>query len=1003
MPLTPEEALELSELEQELGPEGPETPQNAPEPSGNLAEVTGNPAQVTPPPSNLTLAEELELEDLERDEKESAVEAVKQAGLSAIAPVTTPIQRTAEEATQGFEKLLRGLSGDETTSLGIESIVEALPKGATPGDFIAELGRRTADRGGDILFGFLQNAFAPITGPSKAIGEGAQKVGEAFSRDIGQRLPVEIQAGINALFGDPETFGTAAELTSTFILPTKTATSVGRKVLGIEKPSFADPTAFKTPAQQQVTKTLDDLKKQPEVPPKLEQVKALADDLPKELKRDLKKIEPGFEQVVSTKMVDEITEGATQALRGNLDDSKRLFKNVSDALRSGELAVDDVPVILEKFKLTPAQFAAEFSASISKGARDLQKLSALRQKLGGLFEGDAGVAQIINTLDDLARQQPVSPLYSMVQRAENFRRAALVSQPMTAVRNAVSQTGRMSIAQIDEALQASIRKAVVPPGSEYENVRQGINMFSALMNRFSGAKRARFLELLESDSAALARARLMSQPVQEITLGSKISNGMNVFNRAQEFFFRRAGMEAKLRQLVARAGKEFDTIHPEAIPSSFYEEASRYGLEMAFASSPKSVLGREMIRTLSKFPFTVLMPFPRFVFGNAVPFVMEHSPLGFYHALKPSTLRLLASGKPDVFAKAASRATMGTIMWDAGMRMRQSHLAGEKWFEVKIEDEAGGGSKVADMRSFAPLTVPLFVGELINNPSNIKPKDVSEVTIGLNRIQGTGLELVDIIRQDKLDDVGEFAEKFLGAYLSSFATPLRSAKDLASLADPDEGLKRATREDPLADPFLNAIPGFAKKLPELKNPTTTEKQRTIGLGNVPPGITRQLLGLNVARKSRVQRELDRVQFEPRRMFPKTGIPEADNTMAGIMAHIVEADNLMSKPEYNLFNGRPGESGWKRAKWALQFERARSQALRIIGIQNPSLFLRVKARKLDKDLVGLIEKETGLDLRAPDVVQQLQGFVSSQAQQPPPQSAPQSPAQAPRPLPSPAPR
>lgn len=981
MALTPEESTELTALEND--------------PTLNLQ----TPADVLPTPEEsiggLSFVEQIELESLERKEKRGAIEIGKKILGDAVAPITTPIVNTFQQAQQGAQQFQRGLFGTEETDLGIQNIIEAFPESATPADFFKELARRTASRGGDILFGALGNIFSPITGPSQAIGEGAKKLGEAFSEDIGQKLPIEAQAAINALFGDPETFGTAAELTSNFLLPTKAVTGITRRALGFGKPRFADPAAFEGPAVQRLTKTLDDLKKNPEVPPTAKDIKNLADDIPPELTKELPKIEPGFQRVVSTEVVDQITEGATQALRGNLDESQRLFKNVAAALKAGELQVDDLPRIMEKFNLTPAEFAAEFSASISKGARDLQKLSALRKELNFIFKGDKQVEEILNVLDDIAGQMPVNPLLSMVQRAENFRRAALVSQPMTAVRNAVSQTGRMAIGAMDEALQATIRGATVPPGSEYENIRQGINMFGALLNRLKPAKRTRFLELLESNNAALARARLMSQPVQEITLGSRISNTLNVFNRAQEFFFRRAGMEAKLRQLTARAGQNFDTIHPEAIPKEFYDEAARYGLEMAFASSPKSTLGKEMIRTLSKFPFTVMMPFPRFVFGNAIPFVMEHSPLGFLYAMSPRTLKLLASGKPDVFAKQASRAIMGTIMWDIGMRVRQSNIAGEKWFEFIEQELEGGGSKNLDMRAFAPLSFPMFIGELITNPENIGPGAISEVTIGLNRIQGTGMELVDIIRQEKLEDAGAFIEKFAGAYFSSFATPLRTAKDIASLADPEEGVKRATREDPLVDPFLNAIPGLAKKLPELRSPTTTKRQRTQGLGPVPPGLTRQLLGLNVIRKSRVQRELDRIQFSPRRMFPKTGIPEADNIIAGVMALAIEKEDLMSTQLYQLVSGSglASKKEFQRALFAHSFERARSLGRRFIAINDPALFLRVKAKGFNKDMRSAIEKETGLDLTAPDAVQQLQNFVNQQANptaQPPTSSPEQAP-------------
>ena len=137
----------------------------------------------------------------------------------------------------------------------------------------------------------------------------------------------------------------------------------------------------------------------------------------------------------------------------------------------------------------------------------------------------------------------------------------------------------------------------------------------------------------------------MSQPVHEV-VGGRTVQMLNTLNRAQEHFFRKLAFEAKLRQLLTRRGKNFETVDPKKISIDELEESVDYALEMTFAASPKTNTGRRFLSGWNSVGLTLVNPFPRFNFFNAVPFILDHSPLGYLKAMSPKTLRALANGDP---------------------------------------------------------------------------------------------------------------------------------------------------------------------------------------------------------------------------------------------------------------------------------------------------------------------------------------------------------------------
>ena len=669
------------------------------------------------------------------------------------------------------------------------------------------------------------------------------------------------------------------------------------------------------------------------------------------------------EPQVKQTIINDITKAATGALEGRLDESRRIFSQIADALYIGEINPNGILEVLPKFNLSPEQFAKMYMETVSQGGRILGYHGRAAKELQFAFRKHPEATAILDMALKKEIKEPyaIDKVMEMYSRVENFRRAMLVGQVATAVRNAWSQTGRIALGAFDDALQGAVRGSVGGQGKTFEQMMEGLNTAVAVSNRFSKKGREKLLNVLESQQASIQKLRLFSQPVHEVQMGGKIAHFTNTLNRGQEFFFRRIGFEAKLRSLLDRKGLDFNTINPKNISEKDIAEAANYALEMTFASSPKSPAGVEFLKAWNKIPFmTLINPFPRFNFFNAIPFVFEHSPLGYLNALKPSTLKELASGNPEVFAKAASRATLGSMGLSSAMSLRQSKYAGEKWYQIKTgTDPNTGKSKYIDTRAFAPFSTYLFLAEAIANPKNITPADWAQAVVGLNRIAGTGLVVMDWIRAQSGESLEKQMKNFVGQYAASFFTPARSLSDFYQTVNKEEGISRDTKQSPFIAPLLANLPHYSQMLPERPSLFTTERSyrgdpiKIFGK-EMPAGVFRQMTGLSQRTKTVVQKEVDSLNVKYSSLYPTTGNPRANRLMVKYMAPLIEkAGPRLIK---NYMYKRLSNEGKKIALSQL-FSEAKEEASKQLARSHPSISLDLSIKRLGGDVRKLfINKE-----------------------------------------------
>lgn len=867
-------------------------------------------------------------------------------GSAALDPLEQTGINILQDAKEGFDTMIEAITQpseqlqQEAQAAGVD--ITSLDPLTTAADKFRNIPK--------FLGGLLQNAISPFTGPGTFVGDKAEEFGELFSREIGQKLPLDVQAAIYSIFGDPQTFGQQAKFTTELLIPTQGVRTIGKKVLGLEVAPIADILTTSRKVRQIAEETQD--------------VKVLEDQVADATGKapGLQAIKPGFVRVVDTPTIDDITVAAKTYLEGNTDEGKRLFENITDGLRMEQIDIEALPRILKRHNLSPVEFAAEFKGAISKGARDLNKLSQLKKQMKKVFGDDPKIAAAFDEIIKNAAQDTDGPFRRFFLGLENKRRALLVSQLATAMRNLHSQAGRISLSQLDETLQTFIKRKFVGEGEQLNQVHNNINVLTTLLKRMNPRQRIQLERILNSEEATVFKTRLFSQPVHEVTIGDKFASFVNTINRTQEFFFRKLAFEAKMRQKLSEIGLNFETVTPKQVPIRIYEESLGYALEMTFAASPKGKANAEFIRVLSQPPFTLINPFPRFQFGNMLPFLIEHSPLGYGKMLGKESMKALASGDPSKFAKAASRATIGTIMMDLAIRFRgDPDVAGDEWYQIKAGTTEDGSDKIVDIRPFAPFSTYMLFAEHFSGKSKLTAADYTEVLIGLNRVSGSGLMLTDVIRGKKLEDGVETLQLFAAQYLASFATPFRTLKDLSTAVDPEADIRRDMRQNKFFAPLLNSLPGASKLLPQFKSPFDTAVQRTEPLGTLPGPFARQFLGLSTRRVPPVLKELNFIDFDIAKAFPRTGVPAADNKIAGFMAPITE--RVLKATKNNQQYGALSNVG-KRLFWELAFGEIKAEAGKQLALDDPGLAIRVALEGATGETVKeFIKEETGLDIEA----------------------------------------
>jgi hypothetical protein len=669
------------------------------------------------------------------------------------------------------------------------------------------------------------------------------------------------------------------------------------------------------------------------------------------------------------------------------DDKQRLFRKVGDALRvdvlNGDLPVESLPRIMKDLGFeNPNDVAKIFEVSASEAGKTLGQLSMLQRKLAqGKHVPKELKQKLLTNADELAKGNPgsISKALEYWRKIENFRRATLVSQLGTAVRNSISSVGRLGLSTIDDMVQAGLGgRGTGTLKDVWDSLSADFNALPVV--RGATGYKSLVNEVLEGNP--VAKEKLYGRTIQEVDSIGKVAKTLNTFNILQEKFFRNMAFQARLEKDLKSYGVSMkDIVNGKIrtkdgnlidIPGKILDDAISHSLDMTFASNG-GPLAKTLVQGFEKIPFLyTINPFPRFTFANVLPFLRDHSPYGFAKAFSPKTLAKLAKGDSKDFAESMSRAMLGTAMFGTAMEIRNSDMAGEKWYEVVVD------GKTYDARPFAPFSFYLLAAEYMNPNNNLRSIDFADVAAGINRISGTGLVLVDLLRS-KGEVSGEKIAEYFGNYLSGLTVPIKQVKDLFAMDETIRDSKADTWAGKLVAPTYRNLPFASEELAPARSPLREEAlKREPGFFGLSGGQSSQIFGLTGKTKNLLEKEVDKLGLDYSAYTPRTGVAEANNYLSAIIGRkanayipaMIERDIpiLSLFPKFQKLEGlgfdvnkpysKLSKAGKKLALKEI-FKLIKKEARDQLKIRNPSLQQKVDIEGLSADEEEYYSEELGL--------------------------------------------
>jgi len=634
----------------------------------------------------------------------------------------------------------------------------------------------------------------------------------------------------------------------------------------------------------------------------------------------------------------------------NVKPGTREFQWVSEAIQKGalpedtarrlagvaathELPIEQINARAAKIFADSASFAGtELSVLADNATISLGKLAMDAQA------GDVNALQTLKLLTaakEKANGNAPTTYWSKFvnfanNKVERTRRSLMVGQLATATRNAISQGATDMVGAFEAGISGTVEALVGKTmgdgrtmGDYYGDL---IGHYHGIVSRLTPEGRSGLEEVL--NATPLVKRKLESGSTFDTgatVLGDALKGALpegagqwtqlvgdvlNLPNRLQEMEFRRIAYRARLEGNARALGyedlngvmealrkPEFDPKLKEAVA-----EAEDYALKQTYAYTPEAGLPKAILNFYKAIPFStaILPPFPRFMI-NQYRWQMERSPTLFFNMFEKSFRDDLFSGADNAWksrqaARQLGQATSGLVMMNAAWILRNSEIAGPKYYQIATTKNAQGIQEFDDQRAYQPFTSYLFLAEAVksiqtNQPLNMDANEMMDALVGIRRIgEVPAFALADIMRSLNSSDpaVVERAIKTpAGQYFSSFFTPLNTLKDMGAAAGVDDwGIMKDVKGQELTGPAQANIPG--SNLPQRMDFTTGTP-----IASEHP-VLRQLLG----RSRSAMNDMRQLIASTPDIMPSKLVGDYKNA---------EADNLVAKHMGSLLS-MPSKEG-----------------------------------------------------------------------------------------------
>ena len=535
----------------------------------------------------------------------------------------------------------------------------------------------------------------------------------------------------------------------------------------------------------------------------------------------------------------------------------RISEQIYDTLTTPRIMQKvDLPKLLKKYNLKQEEIMDFFIEGARTSAQNLNRLSQLSKAYGKFLKDGKASDNLIKELDNQG-VDTTTLLDSSMKRLDGLRRGAMVGRWSTAIRNFLSQTGRIGLNVLYEGFQygadtlwSSLGGRNLTRKTNPLTAMQGfLNIFRQILPGRHKKVKADVDQILSyypklqdrlflrySSDVANTGALKNYSP---LSIAEKGVHLLNFLNRFQEFITRRAVFLSSLDAIVrgnknVYKGKTLNQIINDKkliaqLRKDDIASAIDHSLEMTYAVEPKGGIGEAFVRFVNKVPFTLSLaiPFPRFLV-NSLKFLYDYSPLptvvGAGKAALDIPLAAMTFSADGTFTKSffkklkngetegMVKSLMGWGLMGTAMQIRDSKIAGEKWNEIKI------GNKTIDVYPYNPLAAYLYVADFVDRwqqgtlgTITGKTKEIAKVFLGTRG--GSGLYLVDQLLESISTGGGNkgyrIINELVGKVAAQYVTPFKTYMGFLDARDGNiqaaKDTKTSTLENAKFDPRVSIV------------------------------------------------------------------------------------------------------------------------------------------------------------------------------------------------------
>lgn len=473
-----------------------------------------------------------------------------------------------------------------------------------------------------------------------------------------------------------------------------------------------------------------------------------------------------------------VQEQTIRMLRGT--DTER---GLGDVLGDLDVDGDTLQGAISKAGLTTEQFVNAFGTSFSDAGKYLQTASKVGKIMKGIKEVDPELAkQIIGDSDADSIVGPLGKLGEMYHRVDRERRALMVTQVATTIRNVATAGTRLTMDMAADLIESSLYQfgrgfdAGMTGNASTGAVKAPTSIVRDAFGRLDRMRHvtgtAELTDALLKHNPRLASR--MDRTLEEQGAGeslTKVTRMLNGLNIAQDLFFRRAIFTDAVDKRLRRAGVIVDKPQKvgqyksleefaaagRSLPAKVLSEAVEDSLDFTFSRMPKPGSGRagdtvghyflkfnEAIGPVPGPIGTAAFPFGRFMV-NALQFQMKYMPtsavtaaykVGMGKYVKNMAKAAADAGDMDLAKKQGAKASkalaearadfskslVGTAALIGAIKYRADNQ------DIKLYEARNDDGSTSDLRPFFPLTPYLALADIIVKLSNkdSKPIEVKE-------------------------------------------------------------------------------------------------------------------------------------------------------------------------------------------------------------------------------------------------------------------------------------